>query len=479
MRLLDTLKERYRAGFYEGMASGAAVLVTANTDNNREGGLQTVIEEARKAYATNGVVAACVTARMMMLAEARFQFRSKVDKSLYGTEALRILEYPWPNCTAGELWARMEQSNSTAGNAFVWKADTDRLVVLPPDEVTIVSQVVRGPNGRYRDVIGYDWDPSKGQVKSNGRRDPAQFLPVDEVAHWSPYPDPLANFRGVAWLQPIMQEVYGDGGLTQYKTMYLDHGQPVQVIHYPVKLRSDTIDSLVDRIKAKYGGVGNAFNPLVLDQGSSSTVGGGLKELDYAAVQAVGEARICAAAGVPTVVVGLQSPVRASEGLADGMRRFADLTMRPLWRTGCASLQKLVPNVPERGVELWYDTTDVAALQAAETEKAQVTQVTAAAMLTLVQAGYTRDSVVSACVSGDLSLLAEAEGAPTPGVSGRETLAEHEDVSNVAGVTGNPPGGGQVLTQAQTPASKKPLPASFPNPPGKSSGPKLASVNSK
>lgn len=474
MRLADRVVARWSHRYWEGEASGAAVVLSYGPDPKREPAAAGMVMQAQQAYQANGVVFACILARMMLLSEAVFKFRTKTDKSLYGTEDLRILEYPWPNGTAGDLWARMEQDVSLAGNSFVWKAEDDLLVRLPPGEVIIVSEEITSSSGNtYRQVLGYDWDPTRSQPPGMQKRPLAQFFPVDEVAHWAPYPDPLARFRGMSWLTSVLREVRADSGMTDYKTQYLDHGTPLVSVKYPVgvKLRQDTIDSISERVMAKYGGVGNAFKPLVFDQGGDPTLGAGLKDLDYSAVQNAGAARVATAAGVPLAVLGLKPPSDNSSYQVE-MRRFADLTVRPLWRSGCAALQKVVPNVPARGVELWFDTSDIAALQAAETERAQVTQVNAAAVLTLVQAGFTRESVISAITSGDLGLLKPDPNAPTPGVAGRETLGLHEQVGsgsavdfNATGKTGVPPGGGGVLTKPQTAASKVPMPASFPTTP--------------
>src|SRR5215475_12437855 len=158
MRLADRLTNRYRAqGYWEGMASGAAVLMTYGGDDRKEIAAQQLVAAAQQAYSTNGIVAAIIQVRMMLLAEAVFKYRNKVDKSLYGDESLRLLEYPWPNGTSGDLWARMEQDDSVAGNAFIWKAEPDRLVRLPPAEITIISQIQHTSDGRwYREPIGYD-----------------------------------------------------------------------------------------------------------------------------------------------------------------------------------------------------------------------------------------------------------------------------------------------------------------------------------
>src|SRR5438045_899314 len=116
MRLLDRVTDRYRTmGYWEGMASGASTLTTYGGDPKREPAAQNLVSAAIQAYESNGVVFACTLVRMMMLAEATFKFRALADKHLYGNRDLRILEYPWPGATAGELWARMEQQDTTGG----------------------------------------------------------------------------------------------------------------------------------------------------------------------------------------------------------------------------------------------------------------------------------------------------------------------------------------------------------------------------
>src|SRR6266576_25895 len=209
-----------------------------------------LVEQAQAAHRTNGVVFAVMLARMMLLSEATFKLRGKATKKLYGAEDvlrgrrvdLGILEYPWPNGTSSDLWARMEQDVSLAGNAFIWKAEDDRLVRLPPREVVIVSAEETNDNGdTYRSVIGYDWDPARTQPGVQGQRK-AQFFPVEEVAHWSPYPDPDAKFRGMSWLTPVLREVYADSSLTSYKTQYLDHGTPITAVKYPLNMKPETVD---------------------------------------------------------------------------------------------------------------------------------------------------------------------------------------------------------------------------------------------
>jgi phage portal protein BeeE len=473
MRLLDRITDRYQVrtaqGYYEGMASGAAVLLTYQQDKNRESSPKDIATRAQEAYATNGVVWACVLARMALLSEARFTFRNLTTKNLYGNESLRVLEYPWPNGTTGELLSRMEQDISTAGNAYIWQATPQLLVRLPPEEIIIVSEQVNDALGRpYRQVIGYDWQPQP--YAGTGEERKGFHFDVDEIAHWSPYPDPSANYRGMSWMQPVLNEINADEGMTIYKTKYLDHGVPITGIKYAAKLKPETVDYAVERLQNKYGGVANAWRPLILDQGADPIMSNGLEGLDYRNIQAGGELRICSAAGVPPIVVGLKN-AESGETYQTAMRAWADTKIRPLWRSVCACLEKFISDMPPKGVQLWYDTSDIAALQAAETERAQVAQVSSAALITLVQAGFTRDSCVAAVTSNDFTLLVPDPNAPTPGVAERETITAATsmpvtgpDSTKTArpAVVGSPPGGNGVQNSPQTPATTVPMPSSFP-----------------
>lgn len=416
MRLWDRLLSR-QGGYWEGQASGAAVLTTTYGSPDREAILPQVTAWAQNANAADAVVFAAIVARMMLLSEAQFQFQRANDRGLFGDTRLAILERPWPKGTGGELIARCEQDASVAGNSYTWAPPgEDRLVRLRPDWTTIISELVPVPGGGvYRKLIGYWQEPPKS-VLDQGK---GFFVPAEEVAHWAPIPDPQANFRGMSWLTPVYRDINGDSGLIDYKIKYLENAAtPNMIIRYSQKLQPGTIDSVRDRMKARYGGVANAFKTLVLDQGADLTVvGNGLKDMDFTAVAQAGAERILAAAGVPPLVVGLESIKGAGKSYEEVIRRFADLTLRPLWRSMCGALETLIDGLPSPGVRLWVDTGDIAALQEGEQVRAQVTLIRSQALLTLAQAGFTRESAVNAVEAGDMSQLV-ADPAAVPPAAG-------------------------------------------------------------
>jgi phage portal protein BeeE len=417
-RLWDRLLAR-DAGFWEGMASGAAVFTTSYGSPDKEAILPQFAAATRDAYASNGVVFAAILARISLFSEATFQFQRASDKNLFGDQRLGRLQHPWPDGTEGEMLARAEQDVSLAGNFFLWDAG-DRLVRWRPDWVTIISAIVDAPNGGwYRQVVGYRYEPPREMQPAFG--EPQTALP-EEVVHWAPLPDPAASYRGMSWLTPVLREAQADSGMTAYKTRYLQHAAtPNLLVKYTQKLSPGTVDSLRERVGARYGGVDNAFKTLVLDQGADATViGNSLSQMDFSGVAQAGADRILAAGNVPGVIVGLEPLRGAGRGYQESMRKFADLYGRPQWRSFCGALQKLTPgrDVEAGAVRLWFDTTDIAALQEGEQEKAQMALIHAQALLTLAQAGYTQESAVKAVQANDVSQLV---GGGLPPQLGRPT----------------------------------------------------------
>jgi phage portal protein BeeE len=435
VRLLDRLI--HTRDYWEGMASGAAVLTQTYGSPDKEAILPQVAAWTQQANGTDAVVFAGIMARMVLFAEAQFQFQRKSDRELFGNTSLALLEHPWENGTTGELLARALQDADLAGQFYVWAPPgEDMLVRLRPDWTTIISELVRVPGGgTYRRKVGYWVEPPKSAIGQGE----GEFYPAAEVAHWAPIPDPQATFRGMSPLTPVYRDINADSGMVSFKVKYMENAAtPNMILRYPVKLHPGTIDSVRERMAARYGGVDNAFKTLVLDQGADLTVvGSNLEQLDFANVAQAGAERILSALGVPPLLVGLETIKGAGKSYEEVIRRFADLTMRPLWRSACGALEAIVPGGVPSGVRLWVDTGDIAALQEGEQVRAQVTLIRAQALLALQQAGYTADSAVTAIEAGDMSQL----------------------VANPAAVA--PPAGNvqHLLPQAQPGVTAKPLPA--------------------
>lgn len=367
---------------------------------------QTYLSFAISAYSSNSAVYACSMARMQLLSQARFKFQDTTTKRLYGGPELQILGTPWPNGTTADLIASMEQHVTVGGNAFVRRAG-DRLVSMRPDWTDILSVTVvdgydyEGRQQSHDEVLGYLY--SDGGI---GVGEPV-FYDVAEVAHWAPYPDPLARWRGMTWLTPVLREINADISMSQHRQTFFDQaGTPNMVLKYQQKLSPETVNTIRDRWRARYSGPSSAGSTVVLDDGADLTVvGNSFEQMRFTDLQKMGEARIASAAGVPPIVAGLSVGLDAAtySNFGQAMKAFGNGTGSYLWQSLAASLAKLI--ITPAGARLWYDTTTIPALLEDAKDRATAMQTAAAAVASFIQAGFEPDSAVAAVMANDMSLL--------------------------------------------------------------------------
>lgn len=373
-------------------------------ENDFEGYVQGV-------YKRNGPIFALMLVRQLVFSEARLKYRRMRQGrpgDLFGDRALSILEKPWTNGTTGDLLSRMIQDVDLAGNAFIARVPgTDRLRRLRPDWVTIVSASKKEEElfGAALDaeVIGYFYSP-----RVSGADSDVLLLP-SQVAHFAPIPDPEANWRGMSWLTPVLREISSDLAATTHKLKFFENSATPQLA---IRLDATVTPEKLQRFKAimeeSHGGVDNAYRTLFLGGGADVTpLTMDLRQLDFKNTQGAGESRLAAAAGVPSTIVGFSEGLQGSSlnagNYSSARRRFADATMRPLWRNVAGSLASLV-EVPE-GAELWFDDRDIAFLRDDRKDTAEIQQAKAAAIRQLVDAGYDPKSVVAAIEAEDMTLL--------------------------------------------------------------------------
>lgn len=385
---------------------GLTYTVPGNVQENPGGDFSGLV---RYAYKSNGVVFACMLVRMLLFSEARLQFRQRTrgrPGPLFGTAELAGLEAPWPGGTTGDLLSKMIQYADIAGNAFVAKARSRAgVTVLRPDWTSILLGSYGGDGAVAWDidaeVVGYVYQPG-GPAGGRGE----VLYGADEVAHFAPIPDPEAQFRGMSWLTPIVREIMADKAATAHKLSFFEKGATPNMV---VKLDVTDLEKMkgwIESFKEQHEGSVNAYKTLFLGAGADATVvGANMREVEFKQTIGSGETRIAAAAGVPPVIVGLSEGLQAAtySNYGQARRRFADGTMRPLWRNACGSLARIVAVPP--GAELWYDDRDISFLQEDLKDAAEIMQVRATATKTFVDAGYSPDSSVAAVNADDLGLL--------------------------------------------------------------------------
>lgn len=360
------------------------------------------------AYAANGIVFACMMTRMLHFSEARFQFRRLENGrpgDLFGTAELAPLERPEPGKTTGDLLARAIQDVDLAGNFYAIRQGS-RIVRLRPDWVSLVLGSTTDPDVDAVDpeaiplgLIYWPGGPGSG-------KEPRTFL-AGQFAHFAPIPDPVARYRGMSWLTPIVREIMADSAATTHKLTFFEHGAtPNMVVSLDPAISQEAFDQWVAGFRQNHEGLANAYKTLYLGGGAKvEVVGSDLQQLSFKTTQGAGETRIAAAAGVPPVIVGLSEGLQAAtySNYGQARRRFADGTIRPLWRNFAGSMETIIR--PPAGAQLWFDDRDIPFLREDARDVAEIQGLEARTIRSLVDAGYDPITVVKAVESQDWSFL--------------------------------------------------------------------------
>lgn len=356
----------------------------------------------------SGVVFGVMLVRMLLFSEARFMYRrlrAGRPGDLFSNRDLQLLRTPWPNGTTGDLLTRVIQDADLAGNFYGCirgEGDEKRIRRMHPAWTDIILGGDE-PDGLDAEVIGYAYYPGGRQ-----RNRKPELLPREEVVHFAPIPDPEASFRGMSWLTPVLREIAADNAATSHKLKFFENGAtPNMVVKLPVQ-SLDLFNSWVAKLSEKHDGVRNAYRTMYLGGGADVTVvGKDLQQLDFKATQGAGETRIAMAGGIHPVVLGASEGLQGSSlnagNYGQAKRRVADGTLRPLWRSMCASFATITP-VPG-DAELWYDDRDIAFLREDDKDAADIQFVKAQTIRQLVDGGFEPVSVINAVTNDDLTFL--------------------------------------------------------------------------
>lgn len=348
--------------------------------------------------------------RSLLLSQVRFSVRDyNTQQPVKRTEALRLLRRPWPKGSTSELLTKMEWHAGIAGNAFLYRNPLeDRLRLLRPDWTALVF-------GSHDDPVDSDWQLDAELLGyayqpggfSSGK--PMQYLLPDHVAHWSPLPDPVSTERGMSWLTPVVREVVGDVEATKHKTAFFRNGATPNVVVKNIPAKDPTaFEKWVAKFEKMHGGVDNAYKTLYLASGADFTVvGSKLGELDYKAIQGASETRISVASRVPAAVLGI------SEGLAGSAlnagnygaarRNLADGWFYPTLESLVATIAQIIP-LPDTE-ELWHVTSGVPFLREDAKDAADIMQIKASTLRSLVEAGFDPATAVAAVEGQDITTL--------------------------------------------------------------------------
>lgn len=372
----------------------------------------------QQVYRTNGVVFAVEAVRIRLFSEARFQFREldegRPGKLFGGTDFrnpgfrdLDILTNPWPGATTADLLTRALLHADFAGVAFPTRRPGNRLRLMRPDWVTIVlgsrdPAVDLDASDLDAEIVGYVYQPGgRGSGKS------PVLVRAEDVAPFAPMPDPTGLVKGIPWMLPVIREIAGDSAMSSHKIKYFENGAtPNLAVALDADISLDDARQWIELFKQDHEGAINAYKTLFLGGGARPVpVGSDLQQIDFKSVQGAGETRICAAGGVPPVIVGVSEGLAAAtySNYGQARRALADVMLRPTWRNFVGSVSQIM-NIPA-GAELWYDDRDIPFLQEDVKDAADIQSVQAQSIKALTDSGWDPDAVIDAVVANDFSRL--------------------------------------------------------------------------
>lgn len=355
-------------------------------------------------------VAAVEAYRLRVFAQAPLLYQRIVDGragKFVDDERLDALRKPWPSGTLSDLMKRSLVYGDFAGNAFIIDVE-DELVVVRPDWVQIVLEPREYRGGqigwRQKGIIYYERGLNQG--------DGATFLP-GEYAHFIPgLPDPLACFRGMSWLTPLVREVKADKSAGDHKVAWFENAaSPNVAVSLPKEITPEQFKRFVDEMDAQHKGPYNSGKTLYTAGGADVTViGANMQQADFSSVVGKGETRIANAGGVPPTLLsfseGMQGSSLNAGNYVAAKRNFVDTTMRDLWANWCGSLAQMDRFAPgKRTLRLWYDGRDVPFLHEDAKDLADIQSVQATAINQHITAGFEPSSARDAVEKDDLALL--------------------------------------------------------------------------
>jgi hypothetical protein len=362
-------------------------------------------------YQTDGVVSAAVAMRARLISQLTFRWRSLLpgdNGRLFGTEALTLFEEPAAGVTRQALLSTAEVHASLAGMAVFHRAP-DGLRLLRPDWVTVMMGSDRAPEAAVDQsdatFVGIVYDPG-----GSGVGEP-EYYPANEVALWCPEPDPLAWWRGASWVQSVLAEI-GTMRQTQvYKSKFFENGAtPQLVVLLDPAVTEDAARQYADGFRREHEGVSSAYRTLFMGGGADvKVVGSDLGTLDLKNVVGNDENRVALRSGIPAALLGTHlEGASLNQGNYSQLKRIlADTWLAPTAQGLCAALEHLAVKPPERfgPAELAYDPKEILFLQDDRKDEADMQLTISQTMRTLLDAGYTSESVTAAVSANDFSQL--------------------------------------------------------------------------
>lgn len=350
----------------------------------------------RRAAATgflrNEVVRACIMERSESASEARLRLVRRTGSEIEEVERHRMLDVlaePNPLMDTVEFVSAFIVQSDIGGNVYVLKIPdrvgrTTQLWFLRPDRVKVVPSRTGLPGG-----FEYMLD---GQVYN---------IPAERVGHFKMF-NPLDDWYGAGPLQVLAQQVDLDISATQFaRTFFENKAMPGGFLKLKRQVESQEEANEIRRnFHARLTGYGQWNNTGILDADADfKEVTPNMKDMALADLRDLTESRICAALGVPPILVGVTAGLKRAtySNYAQAKESFWEETMLPLYKRIAAFLTRALSAERDMtGLTMDFDFSEVRALQKDEKEQAEREKILADAAGSYLRSGWTPESIKEA-----------------------------------------------------------------------------------
>lgn len=315
------------------------------------------------------VVTAPVHFLQRSLPEARLALRQRKrgGKMVELTDHAMLTLIRNPNPFYGDiaLWAGTILSYATAGNAYWLKVRNGAHQVIELWYVPHWSMTEKFPHAGGDYLSHYEYRPGNGEVID---------LDVEDVIHFRHGIDPRNLRRGLSPLDGVIREIFADLESSNFVASLLRNMGVPGVVISPKGGAMPTPDDVTATktwFKEAFGG-DNRGGPLVM--GAPTDVqpyGFNPQQMNLSEARDVAEERVCACLGIPAAIVGFGAGLQSTK-VGATMKELRQLAWHngilPLGRSLADELARsLLPDFAARGdlagMELYWDTDDVPALQ--------------------------------------------------------------------------------------------------------------------
>ncbi len=308
-------------------------------------------------YQKNELIYSCLTANADSAASVSLKVYDKKNHEEIEDHPLRrLLGRPSPFLSEFDFWALTSIYEDLAGVAYFEKVrngagEVIELFPLRPDYVKYVPSSSEFISEYLYCIPGM----------------PEKRLKTQDVLVFKRFdPRDLRNAINPTRVAARVGDV--DNNLTDYIKVLEEKGfQPPGVLKSKLELTDADVDSILQRLQARYAGVENWNKPLVLDRDAEyQRTGFTMQEMDFTAQDERNEARICSIYQIPPIIVGARIGLRYGTYANYQEARLSwwedKLTPRYKHRSDVIDAQ-LAPDFGE-DIDTEFDMSKVPALQA-------------------------------------------------------------------------------------------------------------------